>query len=50
MHATIHHLSVESRPNFPTETYKHLPNMRPSQELLPVLYAGSVVRSTHRRS
>jgi hypothetical protein len=50
LHTSIHHLSMEGRPHRPPEAHKHLPHMCAPEELLPVLHARSVLRSTHRRS
>lgn len=49
LHTTVHHLPLESRPHSATEAYEYLPDMRPPEELLPVLYVGSVVRTAPRR-
>jgi hypothetical protein len=43
LHATIHHLSLESRPHSTPKANQHLPDMRAPEELLPVLHAGSVL-------
>lgn len=45
LHSTIHHLSLESRPHSTPKANQHLPDMRTPEELLPVLYAGSVLWS-----
>jgi hypothetical protein len=48
LHTTFHNLPLESRPHSATEAHKHLPDMRASKELLPVLHARSFVRSAPR--
>ena len=49
LYTALHHLPLESRPHSTTEAHEHLLDMRASEELLPVLHAGSIVRSASRR-
>lgn len=49
LHATFYNLPLESRPHGATEAHEHLPDMRAFKKLLPVLHAGSLVRSASRR-
>merc|ERR1712093_832041 len=49
LHAPLYGLQMESRPNSAKQAYQHLPNMRPTEELLPMLHARSLLRSPNRR-
>ncbi|KKZ64772.1 hypothetical protein EMCG_09313 [[Emmonsia] crescens] len=50
MHPPHDHVPMEARPHSTHKTDKHLLDMRPVEELLPVLYARSLLRPAHRRS
>lgn len=47
LYATLYRIPMESRSNRPPETLHHLPHLRTTKELLPVLHARSFLRPTY---